>query len=220
MIVFLSLPEQILTSVLLLIGGLLLGLVIGYFIRVKTHEKSLTKSREQAELIVEEGRKEAEKTKRDMVFEAKQEIHALRKELDNDIRERRQIVVSLEEKATIREANLNRRSDSLDRREESLNIKEDRLDERKEQLDELHSKVDELIKEQEEELIKIGMLTREEAREIIMETTRNVIGQEIGAYIREEEEKAKIEVETRAKNLLTLAMQKYASETTSERTVT
>lgn len=214
------LAVEIITSILLLIGGLIIGLAAGYFIRVKTHEKSLKESREESERIVEEGRNQAEKLKRDAVIESKKEIHDMRKTFEHDMRERRQIVISLEEKANIRDENLNIRSQSIDRREESLNLKEDRLDERKEQIDQLNSKVDELIKEQEDKLVSIASLTRDEAHNIIMETTRDMMSQEIGAFVREEEEKAKSEVQLRAKSLLTLAIQKYASETTSERTVT
>jgi ribonucrease Y len=52
-----------------------------------------------------------------------------------------------------------------------------------------------------------------------MNRVREQISDEVAAYIKDEEEKAKNEVHGRAKSILSLAMQKYASETTSERTV-
>jgi ribonucrease Y len=78
-------------------------------------------AKEMAEKIVEDGKKEAEKAKRESVLEAKQEIFALRKEFDNDMRERRQVSLSiLKDKVSQREDTLNRRAIHLDKREETL----------------------------------------------------------------------------------------------------
>ena len=202
-------------SSLLIVGAF----VIGYFIRVWQHEKNLKESRLLSEKIVEDGKKEAEKAKREAILEAKQDIYALRKEFETDMRERRSVVVTLENKVTQREDALNSRSMHLDKRESTLSFKEEKLDEKKEQLEQLNSKVEDVLKEQEVKLIEISGLTTDNAKEIIMSRVRDQISDEVSAYIRDEEEKAKNEVHTKSKELLSLAMQKYASETTSERTV-
>ena len=206
--------EAVISS-LLIVGALF----IGYFVRVWQHEKNLKASRLLSEKIVEDGKKEAEKAKRESILEAKQDIYTLRKEFDSDIRERRSVVVTLENKVTQREDALNSRSMHLDKRESTLSFKEEKLDEKKEQLEQLNSKVEDVLKEQETKLIEISGLTTEDAKEIIMSRVRDQISDEVAAYIRDEEDKAKNEVHTRSKALLSLAMQKYASETTSERTV-
>ncbi|MCR3906775.1 MAG: ribonuclease Y [Tenericutes bacterium] len=193
--------------------------IIGYFVRVWQREKNLKESRDLAQKIVDDGRKEAEKSKRESVLEAKQEIFALRKEFDNDIRERRQVVVNLESKVSQREDTLNRRVIHLDKREETLALREEKLDEKKEQLEQLNSKAEEVLKQQELKLVEISGLNTEQARDIIMDRVRESMSDEITTYIKEEEEKAKDEVQSRSKELLSLAIQKYASETTTERTV-
>ena len=204
-----------------IISGLLIivALFAGYFIRVWHHEKSLKETRATAEKIVEDGKKEAEKAKRESVLEAKQEIFALRKEFDNDVRDRRQVVLNLENKVSQREDTLNRRSLHLDKREETLALREDKLEEKRQQLEQLNSKAEEVLKQQEEKLMEISGLTVEQARDIIMSRVRESISDEIATYIKDEEEKAKNEVQSRSKQLLALAIQKYASETTTERTV-
>ncbi|MFP4187411.1 MAG: ribonuclease Y [Acholeplasmataceae bacterium] len=207
------------TEVIISILLAILGFVIGYFVRVWQRETSLKTSREMAEKIVEDGKKEAEKAKRESVLEAKQEIYALRKEFENDMRERRQVVVTLENKVSQREDTLNRRAMHLDKREETLSKREDKLDERKEQLEQLNSKVEDVLKEQETKLMEISSLSPEEAKEIIMSRVRESLSDEIATYIKEEEDRAKDEAQSRAKQLLALSIQKYASETTSERTV-
>ena len=197
----------------------IVGFAIGYFVRVWHHEKNLKASRTIAEKIVEDGKKEAEKHKRESVLEAKQEIFALRKDFDNDLRERRQVVVNLENKVSQREETLNRRAIHLDKREETLALREEKLDEKKEQLEQLNSKAEEVLKQQEEKLMQISGLSVDEARDIIMARVRENLSDEIATYIRDEEERAKNEVQNRSKQLLALAIQKYASETTTERTV-
>jgi len=205
-----------------IISGLLAAIVfgvLGYFVRVWQHEKSIKASKEAAQKIVEEGKKEAEKAKKEAILETKQEIFALRKDFENDMRERRQVVVTLENKVTQREESLNNRAINLDKRELALSQRESRLDERREQLEQLNSKVEELLKEQELKLIEISNLSVDEAKQIIMDRVKNELQDEIAVYIREEEENAKFTVQAKSKELLALAMQKYASETTSERTV-
>lgn len=197
----------------------IIGFVVGYFVRVWHREKSIKASRDMAEKIVEDGKKEAEKAKRESVLEAKQEIFVLRKDFDNDMRERRQVVLNLESKVTQREDTLNRRAVHLDKREETLALREEKLDEKKEQLEQLNSKAEEVLKQQEQKLIEISSLSVDQAREIIMVKVRENISDEIATYIKDEEEKAKNEAHSRSKQLLSLAIQKYASETTTERTV-
>ena len=215
------LPVAAFTAIEAVISVLLaiIGVVIGYFLRVWQREKNLKASRELAEKIVEDSKKEAEKSKRESVLEAKQEIFALRKEFDNDLRERRQVVVNLENKVSQREDTLNRRALHLDKREETLGLREEKLDEKKEQLEQLNSKAEEVLKQQEDKLMEISGFTIDEAREIIMTRVRASLSDEIASYIKDEEEKAKDEVVGRSKQLLALAIQKYASETTTERTV-
>lgn len=213
-LVALSAVEGIISGLLIVIA-----LIIGYLVRVWHHEKNLRSSRMTAEKIVEDGKREAEKAKRESVLEAKQEIFALRKEFDNDVRERRQVVLNLENKVSQREDTLNRRAVYLDKREETLALREEKLEEKREQLEQLNSKAEEVLKQQEDKLMEISGLTVEQAREIIMQRVRESLSDEIATYIKDEEEKAKNEVQSRSKNLLALAIQKYASETTTERTV-
>ncbi len=198
---------------------LALGLIGGFIFRVKQHEKSLQDSRELAKKIVEDGQKEAEKLKKEAILEARQNIFDQKREFERDMKERKQVVLDLETKISQRDEMLNRRAANLDKREEFLGQKEIKLDEKKQELEQLNSKVEDILKQQEAKLMEISGITTEQAQAIIMDRVRQSMSDEISNYIKEEEEKAKSEVDQRAKNLLTLAIQKYASETTSERTV-
>lgn len=217
LIVLGSLPVYV--WVIFLILCLLAGAGIGYVIRLKMHEKSFAKTKQESEKIIADAEAEAEKTKRESIKEAKQEITALKQDADKDIRERKSVVVELENKLNQREDSLDRRSSNLDRREEMLNTKETKIDEKKAELEQQNIKVESILRQQEQKLIEIGNLTREEAKKIIMDSVRENMKIEIATYIKEEEEKARLEVKAKAKNVLALAIQKYAGETAGESTV-
>ena len=208
-----------LTLIISILLTFVISLIVGYFIRVWHRDKSIKKSQLEAQKVVEEAHKEAEKNKRESVLEAKQEIYTLKKEAEADLRERRQVVIELEEKANQREVALNGRATNLDKREDGIDAKEAKVNERREQLEIEKSKVERALEEQESKLQEIAALSKEQAREAIMDRVKNDMSLEISNYIKDEEDKAKHEVDTKAKSLLTMAIQKYASETTTERTV-
>ena len=155
--------------------------------RVKAVIKRSAKSATAAESIIDTFKYKSLQIN----YETKNEIQNLKREADKDIRERKNVVVELEHKLTQREESLDRRSLNLDKREESLNLKESKLDDKKMELEQLNIKVDELLAQQQAKLIEIAGLTREEAREIIMNQVKDSMSQEIALYIKEEEEKAK-----------------------------
>lgn len=218
MLIMLSAWEVTLYIVIALCG-LVIGGLVGYVVRIKMHESSLIRTKASTEKLLQEAKIEAEKTKKESIYEAKQEIVILKQEAEKDIKERKSIVVELENKLNQREDSLDRRSANLDKREDSLGVKESKLDEKKAELEQLNIKVDEVLKQQEIKLSEIAGLSKDEAKKIIMAKTREDMSLEIATYIKEEEEKAKLEVKNKSKNILALAIQKYASETVSETTV-
>ncbi len=215
--------DNVVTLLIIAIGflflGVIIGVIIGYIFRVKQREGSLRKTEEECKNLVENAKKEGDKAKKEMVLEAKQEIFSLRKEAEKDIKNRKTEAIEMENKLNQRENQINSRVSNLDRREELLNSKENKLDEKKNEIEELKSKIDDVLKKQEAKLIEISNVSVEDAKEMIMSKVREDMSNEIALYIRDEEEKAKSDVEARAKNMLALAIQKYASDTTSEKTV-
>lgn len=218
-ILALSSSVWILLIVLCLVFGLIIGLAAGYFARVKIHEKSFTQTKQETEKIIAMAEEEAEKKRKETLIDAKKEIADLKIEADRDIRERKSVVVELENKLNQREDTLERRSIYLDRREEMLNAKENKIDEKKIELEQQNNKVEAILKQQEQKLVEIAGLSKEQAKTIIMDHVREEMSTEIATYIKEEEEKARNEVKAKAKNILALAIQKYAGETATENTV-
>ena len=210
---------MVIIAIVSILLGLIIGIIVGYFFRVKQREGSLRKTEEECKNLVENAKKEGDKAKKEMVLEAKQEVFSLKKDAEKEIKTRKTEVVELEQKLNQREEQINKRVSNLDKREELLNSKETKLDEKKNEIEEQKSKIDEVLKKQEAKLIEISNVSVEDAKEMIMSKVREDMSNEIALYIRDEEEKAKMNVESKAKNMLALAIQKYASDTTSEKTV-
>ena len=231
--------------VVLIILGLLIGLAAGYLIRYKMTQGKLSNAKDEAEKSLQEAQKvlsnasaeadakkkeaesilanaekEADIKKKELINEAKEEIANLKQEAELDIKERKKSVLELENKLDLREDNLDRRSNSLDHREELLNAEKVKIDEKKLELEEQNNKINETLRLQEQKLEEISGLSREEAKEIIFANVKESMKNEIAAYIKDEEEKAKLEVQSKAKNILSLAIQKYSGETAQESTVT
>ena len=202
-----------------LVIALLAGVIGGFFLRVKLHEKSLKETSDKIEKMLEDASKEAEQLKKDKIIETKQETYKLMSECNNDIKERKAAIKAQEDKLQQRENSLDNRSNNLDKREENLDRKEQSIDDRKSALEEKHIKLDAIIKGQEDKLYEISQYSLEEARSLILSKTEEEMKSEIAQYIRDEEDKARETAEKKSKEILASAIQKYAQEVTNERTV-
>ncbi|PKK99851.1 MAG: ribonuclease Y [Tenericutes bacterium HGW-Tenericutes-1] len=199
--------------------SLLVGGLVGFIYRVIVVEKGFQTARNKFQQIVDDGISQAEKAKKEKLIEARQEIYNLNLENDKIIKEKKQIVSELENKLNQREDLLERRSANLDKRELNLDRKEETLDEKKNALEEKNSKLDSIITLQNAKLLEIANLTEEKARQVIMERVEQDMSEEIGRYIREQEETAKAEANKTAKGIIVNAIQRLAQDVTAETTV-
>jgi len=198
---------------------LILGTVSGFILRAIVVEKGFTKTQQKANLLIEDAEKQAAKNKKQVLLETKQEVHNLKLEFDKAIKERKAEVAVVENKLLQREQAMDRRSSNLDKREANLDNKEETIERKKQSLEDKNSRLDKLIEEQNDKLIEIARYSVEQARDLIFKRVEDEMASEIAAYIKEEEEKAKLLVDKNAKHLLSYAIEKYAQEVTSERTV-
>jgi ribonuclease Y len=206
---------QVLSGLALLI----LGTIAGFILSNVLGDRGLVKAKQQAEQLIEEAQKDADKQKKQTLLETKQEIHHLKQDFDKQIKEKKQEADALDNKLLQRERSLDNRSSNLDKREANLDQKEQNLERRKQSLDDKSNRLDQLIEEQNEKLLEIARFTMEQARDLIFKRVEDEMASEIAAYIKEEEEKAKLVVDKNAKEMLAQAMQRYAQDVTSERTV-
>lgn len=199
--------------------GLIVGAAVIYFYMKKVNESKINGAKQQSLLIIDEAKREAEALKKEALLEAKDETHKLRTEAEKEIRERRAELQKQENRLLQREENLDRKDEALNKREASLEKKEEALAERQQHIEEMESKVEELVKKQEEELERIASLSKEEAKDIILKQVEQELSTEIAMMIKEAETRAKEEADKKAKEILSLAIQRYAADHVAETTV-
>lgn len=190
----------------------LLGAGVGYWIRRNIAEAKISSAETAAKKILEEAEKAGESKKKEALVEAKEEIHKLRNELDREIKERRSELQRLERRLVQKEENLDRKIDSLEKKEEILSRKEADLDKSQEKINELYTK-------QLAELERLSGLTSEEARTLLLASVEEEIKHEAAMMIKEIEQQAKEEADKKAREIISLAIQRCAADHVAETTV-
>ncbi|SEB48139.1 ribonucrease Y [Paenibacillus sp. GP183] len=197
-------------AIILVVGLLCLG--IGYFIRKSLAEAKISSAEQAAEQIRESAKKEAEALKKETVVEAKDEVHRLRSEAEKDIRERRNEIQRQERRLLQKEESLDKKIESLERKEEQVANKEKRIEDTQAQIDQLY-------KTQVAELERISGLSAEEAKSIILTNVEQEVRHETAQLIKEIEQQAKEEGDKKAREIITLAIQRCAADHVAETTV-
>lgn len=193
--------------------------VIGYFVRKSIAEAKIASAEKAAQRIIEDAKRDAETLKKELILEMKDEAHKSRLEVEREIRERRLEIQKQENRLVQKEEILDRRSEMLDKKEESLEKREESLAKKQEEIEEMNSKLEELVKKQTEELERISGLSREEARLIIRSEVEQEMAHETAMMIKEGIARAKEEVDKKAKEILSLAIQRCAADHVAETTV-
>ncbi len=204
-----------LLTIIALVFGVLLGVGVLFFI-LKLNNKS---SENKADKIISEAKKEAEKVKRDSILELKEESYKLKQETDREIKERKQEVKESEDRLLQREGSLDKREELLHNRDKTLNEKEESINALQKEIQDKDAKMDELLKEEMTILENIAKFSKDKARDLIMERVEDEMAKEIASYIKDEEAKAKLEVDKKARHMLVDSMQRYSNDVTSEQTV-
>ncbi len=211
--------DIIIPALLGLLVGAVVGSFVGYLYLKKVNDSKVTGAKQTSALILEDAKREAEALKKEALLEAKDETHQLRMEAESDIRERRMELQKQENRLLQREENLDRKDDALNKREISLERKEDALTQRQQHIEQKESEVDELLGKQQSELQRISTLTREEARNIILQEVENELATDIAVMTKESETRAKEEADKKAREILSLALQRFAADHVAETTV-
>ncbi len=208
-------PEGIMTYVIFLVLALILG-VIGFFIgcayRRKVAEKAIGSAEDEAKRILSDAMKLAETRKKELLLEAKEETHRLRQETEQDLRERRKDVQR-------QETRLQQKEESLDRKLENFEAKEEKLAQRAKTIDEKLEECDRIKKSQLEMLEKISGLSKEQAKSQLLEMLDSELTHEKAVRIMEFERRTKDDADKLAREVISHAIQRCASDHSSEMTV-
>jgi len=201
------------------IAALVLGAVGGLFGFKIYSEKKLDKNKSNAIKIIEDAYAEAKTIKKEAVLESKENAQKLKEEVEQEVKERRNEVLKLEER-------LSQREEYIEKKEQAVDKKSDALDEEKKEVAALKENLEKTIQEQEtvkdqilEELEKTSKLSRGEAKDILIAQMRNDAQKEASVIVKKIEDDAREEGENKARWIIGQAIQRCATETASEMTV-
>ncbi len=198
------------------IAGLLVGAIVFFFLgilyRKRVAEKEITSAEEEAKRIINEAIKSAESKKREMLLEAKEEIHKARNESEKELKERRSDLQKQEHRLQQKEESFDRKQDAFEKKEADLNARIAKVSATQDEVN--------LIKKSQLEMLeKISGLTQEDAKKYLLDSIESEIRHETAMKIKEIETQAKEEADQRAKEIISLAIQRCAADHAAEATV-
>ena len=205
----------VITAGVAAVVGLLFGLIfyrVGYKRRQEKAESEIGSAEEEAKRIREEGLKEAETQRKEALLSAKEEILKQRNDAEKELKERRYEVSRMERRLTQKDENLDNKTDALERKNEQLDKKIKENDALREQINELRAK-EMVILEQ------ISGISAEEAKEELISRVESEMKHELAQRLSELEEQFKEEADSKAKNIISLAIQRCAADHVAETTV-
>ncbi len=189
-----------------------LGIFIGIMYRKKVAEAKIGSAEEQAKKIVDEGIKLAETKKKEALIESKEEILRNKNELEREVKERRNEVARMERRAIQKEEALERKTESLEKKDETLTRKIKENDELKEQIEQIK-------KQQLEKLETLAGLSVADAKAELISRIEDEAKHDAAIRINEIEAQLRDEAEDKARNIISLAIQRCAADHVSEATV-
>ena len=184
----------------------------GYLYRKNVMEKKIGRTEEFAKNLLDEATRKAEDKKKEAILSAKEEIISLKSDLDKEVRDRRSEVSRLERRVNQREEALDKKYDNVEAREEALNRKYKEAERLENEAQALHDR-------QKGELERISNMTMDEARQILMNRIQKDAYHDAAVMVRDIESRAKEEADKKARNIISLAIQKCAADHVAETTV-
>lgn len=212
-----AIPVYMLILIILVVSAV--AAVVGYLVRKSIAEAKIVSAEHAANQIVEDAKRDAEANRKEVILEAKDEVHTLRTEAEREVRERRNEIQKQEHRLVQKEEILDRKSETFDKKEESLEKREESLTKKQRQIEEMNSKVDELITKQQHELERISGMSREEARLSVRAEVEEEIAHETALLAKERLAQAKEEADKKAREILSLAVQRCSADHVAETTV-
>ncbi len=210
-----SLGEGVLIAVITLAVGLAVGFLIFKYLPGRKIDKAL----KSADKILEDARQEAKTYRKEAILEAKEEQHRLRSEFDKEIRERRSEIQRTEARLNQKEDLLDKKEESIDKRQEALEQTKNNLAQKESELARKSQDIQQAHEKMLQELQRVSGMTKEEAKAILMNNLLDEVKKEAATEAREIENNAREEAEKKAKNIISLAIQRCAVDHSSEITM-
>lgn len=195
------------------------GFLVGYVIHKRLGEARLESAEKVAEKVIGEAKKKAEMMEKEAQLQAKDILYQTKADFDKEMADKRAALQRLEKRFLQKEENIDKKVDLLDAKEGEINKKEVSLAEKEKSVKEQEKKYQALVAEEKARLEKIAHITSEEAKKLLVERMENEARHEAAKKIKGIEEELKEQSAKKAKEIISLAVQRYAGEYVMEKTV-
>ncbi len=196
---------QGLQLIIVAVLALIVGAVVGYFLQRPRVEAVEQAARKEAERLREEARAQA----KEILLKAKDEAQREREQAEKEIRRMRAELQQEEDRLIRRRNDLDQRVERLEQREQALNKRQSALDRKANELERLEAA-------RIAELERIAQLSRDEAKQMLLEAVEKEARQDMANVIRQVEEETKAQADAIARKIITMAIQRVASDQVAE----
>ncbi len=196
-----------------IIGGVVVGGLVVWLLMITALKNRSTK-------IIREAEADAEVIKKEKILQAKEKFLAMKAEHEKEINARNSKIAAAENKIRQKETTLNQKFEEVQRKTKDLTLKEENLDKQLEQIDKRKEEAERLHKQQVEKLEVISGMSGEEAKEMLIESMKAEAKTDAMSYINDIMDEAKINASKEAKKIVLQTIQRVATETAIENSVT
>ena len=199
--------EIIIAVVALAIGGGLGYAIFRYVLKGQYQE------------VMDKARKDAEVVKEKKLLEVKEKFLNKKSELEKEVQQRNQRIQQSENRLKQRELNLNQRQEEISRRRQDVEQQQQRLDNEKKMLQVRHQELDKMQEQEREKLEELSGLSAEEAKTRLVESMKDQARLDAASYVNEIVDEAKLNANQQAKKIVIQTIQRVATETAIENSV-
>ncbi|MDR2421225.1 MAG: ribonuclease Y [Oscillospiraceae bacterium] len=212
-------PIWLIVTVVLVAGAAAVFFFLGITYRKRVAEREIQSAEERAKSIINDSIKAAEAKKREALLEAKEEIHKNRSEYEREVKEQRAEIAKQEDRVRQKEETLDKKTDALDSKMDAFDKKSEIVAEKIAELDAAKDEIALIKRSQVETLEKISGYTVEEAKAYLIRNLESEVTHEAAMKLKDIEERYKEEAERKAREYISLAIQRVASDYVVEATV-
>lgn len=206
-------------TILFILIGLVAGAAFGYLARKRLVDSKKENVEEQGRKLIEEALAEAERLKKEASLQARDEAYQLKQEAEREAKTRKHEINEEEKRLSQKLDQIERKIDMLDKREMEFLKKEQSLVQEEKKIEQQQQQAAQFIEQQRAQLEKISGISREEAKKILIENIESEARMEAAKSLLKIENEMKMKADRKGKEILALAINRYAADYVAEKTV-
>jgi len=205
--------------VLLFVASIAAGAGVGIYVYQQLQKQRFREIQSQAQEVLDRAKKEAETIKKEAILQAKDTLIQMKAEFERETKETRKELQGLEKRLMQKEENLEKKSDILEAREKELTKREREIERLSKELVQKNEEYEAILQEQKKLLESIAKMTTQEAKNMLIESIKEEARRDAALMVKKIEAEAKELADKKAKEIIALAIQRYAGEYVTEKTV-